>query len=266
MKELINDENNIVPDKKILYYYDDRQNGESGSHNINDLIETLTGNVKRDWFMEHYYYCLPLTIANQYGFVVKAYTDLEIYYAGEEAPAALKVGDSMELANKFRPQRYYTNFQNGVISIENNFQLRTPPNVNLMVIQPPNYFIEGIHCVSGVVEADNLSRTFTFNLKVTQPGKKIKIKKGQWLAAFIPVPRFYVDSFSLEPAENYISNGAIINAQHSSKQLTYQREHHVEEGGDLGKKNNCGRKYFNGLDFDDTPFINEHQKRVVNND
>ena len=266
MKSQINDGSNDVPDNKIVYFYNDRQAGESGSHKIDDVIEPLSGSIKRDWFIEHYYYCLPLTIANQYGFVVKAATDLEIYYPGEESPASVKVGDGLNLTDRFRPQKYFTNFLNGVVTIENNFQLRTPPNVNLMVIQPPNYFINGIHCMSGVVEADNLSRTFSFNLKVTEPGKKIKIKKGQWLAAFIPVPRFYVDSFSLEPAENYISKDLIESAQHSAKQLSYQRDNPVEKGGDMGKNNDCGRKYFNGLDFDDTPFINQHQKRILNND
>lgn len=266
MENLINDGVNNVPDKKILYFYDEKQVGEAASHKIEDVIEPLKGKIKREWFSEPYYYCLPLTIANQYGFVVKAYEDLEIYHTGAKAPATIKVGDTLLPHDPYRPQRYFTNFNNGVISIENNFQLKTPPNVNLMVIQPPNYFIPGIHCLSGVVETDNLSRTFTFNIKVTQENKKIKIKKGDWLAAFIPIPRFYVDSFSLESADMYISKEAIENEQHSSMQLKYQRIHSEQEGGDVGKKNDSGRKYFNGLHFDNTPYSNEHQKRVLNDE
>jgi hypothetical protein len=38
-------------------------------NHIPDLvIEPLKGNLKRDWFVNHAYFCLPLTIGNQYGF------------------------------------------------------------------------------------------------------------------------------------------------------------------------------------------------------
>ena len=53
----------------------------------------------------------------------------------------------------------------GVVTIQNRFTFRTPPDVNLMTINPPNYWIDGIQHMTGVIETDNLRRDFTFNLK-----------------------------------------------------------------------------------------------------
>ena len=39
---------------------------------VSPLLESLDGNFKRDLFTDHFYYCLPLNIGNQYGFIVKA--------------------------------------------------------------------------------------------------------------------------------------------------------------------------------------------------
>jgi hypothetical protein len=36
------------------------------------LIESLKGKFKRDWFIKHVYFCLPLVIGNQYGFAIKS--------------------------------------------------------------------------------------------------------------------------------------------------------------------------------------------------
>ena len=37
-----------------------------------DVIQPLKGEAKRDWFDQAFYYCLPLTIGNQYGFAIKS--------------------------------------------------------------------------------------------------------------------------------------------------------------------------------------------------
>ena len=223
-----------------------------------DIVESLIGHPSRDWFIKYASFCLPLTIANQYGFVIKALHDAEIFWDGESMQPEVK---SEGLYNYNSGQTYALDFGPGVLTVDHTFLFRTPPNINLMAIQPPNYFIDGLQSMSGVVESDNLRRSFTFNIKITSPNKKITIKKGDWLAAFIPVPRGFVDSFRLVPAEDIFDNDIIENEVANNIALGWQRENHMDFGGDEGKINASGRRYFKGIHADDTEYKN-HQKRI----
>lgn len=253
----INDIENEVPENKIIFY---RQN-EEYDHDLSEVIEPLIGQTKRDWFAEHFYYCLPLTIANQYGFVVKAAEDIELYWNDDTSKVYLKTESKIPLEDASRIQTYHTNFRFGILTIDNNFVLRTPPGINLMTIQPPNYFIPNLMAMSGVVESDNIRRTFTFNLRVTKPHTQISIKKGDWLAAFIPVPRYFVEKFELLNGEEYFSEECLKNEKADRDKLAFERYNGIEQGGDIGKPNDSGRRYFKGIHANDNPY-KDHQKRL----
>jgi hypothetical protein len=253
----INDPGNEVPENKIAFY---RQH-EEYDHDISDVIESLKGKPKRDWFTEPFYYCLPLTIANQYGFVVKSAENMDLYWNDDTSKVYLETESKIPLSDTSRIQTYHTNFRNGVLTVDNNFIVRTPPGINLMVIQPPNYFIPDLFAMSGVVESDNIRRTFTFNLRVTKPHTKIKIKKGDWLAAFIPIPRYFVENFELINGEEFFSKECLEVEKIDREKLAFERYTHQEVGGDIGKPNDSGRRYFKGIHANDEPY-RDHQKRL----
>lgn len=254
-KDYINDEGLEVPENTIAYF---PYHEEDRDIKIGDSLESLIGKPVRNYFdIPAFSFCLPLTIGNQYGFVVKAMYDAEIFWDGKTYNIDVK---SENFNNSSYPQVYVNDFP-GALTIENKFIYRTPPGVNLMTIQPPNYFIRGLHTMTGVVEADNLRRSFTFNLRVTNLNEVIKIKKGDWLAAFIPVPRFYVDSFELKDARKIFSDDVIQNEIESIKKLGWERDNHKDYGGDVGKINGSGRRYFKGLHVNETKY-KKHQKRI----
>jgi hypothetical protein len=268
MKKYINQPGYEVPDFTIGYYPYTKEvdcSDESHKHpsakdyKIDDVIESLVGKPNRDWFTYPYSFCLPLTIANQYGFVVKAAHDMTLYWTGGDARVALQATGYLDSGDDV--QTYNTNFGSGVVTIENKFLLRTPPNVNLMIMPVPNHYIENVYPLTGIVETDNLRRSFTFNIKVTTPNKKIYINKGDWLAAFIPIPRFYVERFELKNLEDSFSKEIIDNERDEMESLLWERFHDKESGGDIGKPNDSGRRYFKGLFLDGSKFIN-HQKRI----
>ena len=269
MSSYINDPDYEVPDFTIGYFsYQEEVDCQDPSHphdniknyKIDDVVESLIGKPNRDWFTFPFSFCLPLSIANQYGFVVKAAHDMSLYWTGGESRVALQSKGYMD--GEHEVQSYNTNFESGVLTIENKFLLRTPPNVNLMVMPVPNHYIEGLYPLTGIVETDNLRRSFTFNLKMTTPNKKVYIKKGDWLAAFIPIPRFYVEKFQLKNLEEIYPEEIIKNERDDMEKLLWERFNHKDIGGDLGKANDSGRRYFKGLFPDDTPYKN-HQKRIV---
>lgn len=252
----INDEGLEVPKNKILFYKTEPEMQYDDS--LSDAVESLIGYPTREWFTTPFSFCLPLTIANQYGFVVKATQDFELYWTGGKAPVTV----SKKNPELNSVQNYFTNFGNGVLTIDNSFIFRTPPGINIMVMPPTNYYINGITPMFGVVETDNLRRTFTFNLKVTEPNKKIYIKKGDWLASFMPIPRYFVESFELDDATKYYSQKVLNNEIAEMNELVRQRYTPKEEGGDIGKPNDSGRRYFNGIYSDDKKF-KDHQKRII---
>ena len=74
----INDEGHEVPENKILVV----------PHSLNsptyfeEVITPLKGMPKREWFDPHAYYCLPLTVGNQYGFMINSLRDFEFVWPG----------------------------------------------------------------------------------------------------------------------------------------------------------------------------------------
>jgi hypothetical protein len=151
--------------------------------------------ITRDWFTSRFYKCLPLTIANTYGFSVKADFDFSATWSGTQDRESTVITGITE--NKYLYPKVDSRFGSGIVTLSYPFQLRTPTGVNLMTINPPNIVIPNVTVMSGVIETDNLRRDFTFNLKLTRPNHKINIKKGDLIGCVLPIPRYFPDSFEV---------------------------------------------------------------------
>lgn len=216
--------------------------------------KSLRGEKRREWFSDHAYLCLPLVIGNQYGFVVQSQRTFTVHWDGGTGIKATTI--EFHDDKKDCGQYISSHFGLGIVTVQNSFTLRTPPKVNLMTISPPNYFIDGIHYMTGVVESDNLRRDFTFNLKITRRHHKIKINEGDWIGAFIPIPRYFVDGFDMIDAATCLTEEQIIEEQKASEDFGRARE-----GKDRSMPHGAGRLYFNGEDVYGNKF-EDHQKRV----
>lgn len=245
----INEDDNTVPDNKIVIVPHSKENGSA----YLEIIDSLKNNPKRDWFTPHFYYCLPLNIGNQYGFVIKSLYDFTLVWTGREERESLHILLDEEISGK---QSLVSQFGSGILTIQNDFILRTPPEVNIMTIQPPNMFIPGTCAMTGIIESDNLRRDFTFNLKVTIPNYKIVIKRGDPLGAFIPIQRGFVDKFSLEYFDKIFTEETIEKELADGLELGRQR---LNE--DKTRPHESGRKYFNGEHANGEKY-KSHQKRI----
>jgi hypothetical protein len=222
---------------------------------INLIVEPLSGKIKRDWFVNHTYFCLPLTIGNQYGFAIKSLKKFSIIWNGGNFQKDIKI-EILEDSIIPNTQTVSSHFGMGVVTIQNRFTFRTPPGVNLMTINPPNYWIDGIQHMTGVIETDNLRRDFTFNLKVTRINEEIIINKGDYIGCVLPIPRYFADSFKFEDAENILTKEEIIEEQ--TTMIDFGKE---RSSIDRTKPHGNGRRYFNGEDVYGCPF-GDHQKKV----
>lgn len=244
----INNDGFEVPENKILVvpYVKD-------SNSYLNVIKTLKGSTQRDWFTPHFYYCLPLTIGNQYGFGLYSASDIDMVWNGEEPPESIIINT---ISKESDVQEISSHFGSGVVSIQNSFHLKTPRGINLITIQPPNSFIPGISVMTGVIETDNLRRDFTFNMKITIPNMNISIRKGDLLCAFLPIQRGFVDKFEIEPVSKYFSDELYQNEIAETHRLNDERNNE-----DIYKNHFSGRRYFSGTHTDGTKYL-DHQKRL----
>lgn len=255
MATMINDPNNLVPENKIALIPMHPTDRES----IPLLLESLRGKIRRDWIDPHAYYCLPLVIGSQYGFIIKSAISFTAVWDGGPLLDATKITVHDQMYNSQGGAMQYVNshFGAGIITVQNRFYFRTPLGVNLMTINPPNWFMPHLQNLTAVVETDNLRRDFTFNLKITTPNVDVVVNKGDIISAFIPIPRFYVDRFDLIMADEVLSEEAIKEDLAQSPKFNAERA-----GPDKEKPHQAGRRYFNGVDADDNTFY-QHQRKIV---
>jgi hypothetical protein len=248
---MINQGNN-VPDKTIAVFI----NRDDSKFITKDRLFKLINKPpkKRDWFQPYFYRCLPLTIGNTYGFTIHSEFDISINWNGGPnlEDTYIKTIDPKLLTGIY--PNISSHFGSGIVTINPPFFLRTPPGVNLMTINPPNFIIPNITVMTGVVETDNLRRNFTFNLKIQIPDIEVNIPAGIPLAAFIPIPRYYADSFELKMADELFSKEVVEEEVTAENDAIIKRET-VE----LLTKNQVGKDYLKGNDVYGNPFP-DHQR------
>jgi hypothetical protein len=251
---MINDGINDVPDKTITIFSNPRVDDPAlTQERILDMVKRP--DKKRDWFSPHFYKCLPLTIGNQYGFTLSSEFDFTFEWDGGDSHESIffQFDENKGDLNKLYP-RVESHFGHGIITLNAPFFLRTPPGVNLMTINPPNYVIPNVTVMTGVIETDNLRRSFTFNLKIQIPNIKTTIPAGYPLAAFMPIPRYYSDKFNLDFAENLFTK-EIVDEECKAEDDSADYRENVEPT----LKNGVGRHYMQGKDVYGNTF-KDHQK------
>jgi Family of unknown function (DUF6065) len=124
--------------------------------------------AQRDWMEQgtarHAYRCLPIAVANTYGWQLLLPADVTATWNGGAELADVSVTCA-------RPQQAISNFANGILTFDVAYIFRTPLDFHLLVSGPHNEFKDGIAPLTAVVETDWLPYSFTMNYKFTRPGQ-----------------------------------------------------------------------------------------------
>lgn len=219
-----------------------------------NLIEPLRGNKRRGWFHNHAYACLPLMIGNQYGFIVKSLYDFWVTWTGGDNPEDVIVEKRPSEEPAHAKQLVESHFGMGTVTIQNPWVFRTPRDVNLITVAPPNFILDGVMHMMAVIECDNLRRDFTFNLRITRPNEQIFIPKGSPIGCVLPYPRHFIDGYRVAMATDVLPQDVLEDERrtqlhHGTERLSY----------DTANPNSRGFRYWDGLDVYGNRFA-DHQK------
>jgi len=216
----INVEQNI-PDNTIVAIKTRKRYPDVSKDSLESLVSRPS--KKRDWFPSRFYRCLPLTIGNQYGFLIKSGFDFAVSWDGNPEPEGVKIeiaGDPKDL------------------------------------IGPPNYVIPNVTVMTGVVETDNIRRDFSLNLKLQMPDFTTYIPKGSALAAILPIPRYFVDKFTVVPGSDVFTPEVLdVETQACEDAYTYREVEQPKH------KFNVSQHYLKGMDVYDNKFY-DHQRSL----
>ncbi|MEO6810581.1 MAG: DUF6065 family protein [Isosphaeraceae bacterium] len=140
--------------------------------------------VRRAWMNEHphAYQCLPMVVANQWGWQVLCPTDVRVTWDGSPDPLGLRVEVDPAYAVAIKSQ-----FGRGIVTFSPPWLFRTPSGWNLYVKGPGNRWKPNCVPLEGVVETWWLNYTFTLNWKLVEPGT-VWFATGESLGQLVPVP------------------------------------------------------------------------------
>lgn len=150
--------------------------------------------AKREWMEEtdyrFAYRCLPMTIANQAGWVIESQRTFAVYWNGSNVPGSCLEFEFDSSESGLLPSDH---FGWGIVTFHIPFLFRTEPGVGLLVRGLPNYFKANVHPLEGYVETDWSPATFTMNWKVAEPKRIVVFEKGD--------PICFIQPFSVDLLE-----------------------------------------------------------------
>ena len=227
----------------------------------NSGMHLLAAPIARQWMdatqKRFAYRCLPLTIANQAGWMIASPRSFTAMWNGGE-----RLSDTVFSFTDGAPDsRISCIFGHGVVTFNMPYLFRTPPGVNLWVKGPTNWPKHGLHALEGIVETDWTAATFTMNWKITAPNTLVRFERGEPCCMILPQPRGFIERF--HPSLRELAGNAELAAEfaHWSRERTGYQER-VAMGDPEAIRQGWQKDYFHGKDPGDSESFAEHQTKL----
>ena len=154
------------------------------AHNWSDQAYPLQpGNRRRDWIEDMNKWprrCLPLTIANTFGWDLCSSIDVELTWHGD-------MNEQVQLSISNGPSECLSNhLTSGIVSWLVPWIIRTEKDWGIMVGPVPNLLRDGVTCHSGVIETSWFPSTYGITWMFTRPCS-IKVSKGEPVGRIMPI-------------------------------------------------------------------------------
>ena len=131
----------------------------------------------RDWmdntYNKHAYQCLPMTVANVYGWEIVMEEDLVVQWDGGNTPPVILSG---EITSSGRVQAISSII--GMISINMGWVINTEDGYNTWVTGSPNYFVDGATPLTATLPSYWWPDESQMNWKITKIGEPVTFAAG----------------------------------------------------------------------------------------
>lgn len=159
----------------------------------------VPASASRQWMddlpQRYAYRCLPLAIANAYGWEIRAPIGFTAEWNGgpRKEDITLRALDGASSLDHL----VCSTFANGIVTFHTNYLFRTSPGWQLLATGPFNNPKHGISPLTGVIETDWLPFPFTMNWLFSEPGT-VSFAKDEPFCLIFPVPRGVLESVTPE--------------------------------------------------------------------
>ena len=215
---------------------------------------------KREWMDQtanrFAYRCLPLTLANQAGWVLLNQRRIEITWDGRNSLDAIRVVADDGSA----PHFVQSHFGHGIITFLIPYIFRTSEGYNLLIRGPANSPKDGICALEGLVETDWLEASSTMNWRLTRPNLPVVFEKDEPIAMIVPMKRGELELFT--PQFQAISDNPDLHqgyARWAQSRGQFNRELHRPDS--LARQQGWQRHYMQGKSVDERD-AKEHQIKL----
>lgn len=171
---------------------------------------------RRDWMDQttekFAYRCLPLTMANQAGWVVGSPLTFAATWNGKNETGSVSVRFlDEEGENKGQISGH---FGHGVVTFTLPWLFRTTPGYGLWVRGPSNLPKDSIVALDGIVETDWAPYTFTMNWRLTRRNTEVFFKKGEPMCMLVPFPLAMLESVT--PTFSTLDANPVLKADYAA--------------------------------------------------
>lgn len=215
----------------------------------------------RDWIDalpdQFAYRCLPLHIANQFGWEVLSPCRVRARWDGGADLAAIAVeaeGADTHLAPA-------SHFGHGILTFHVGALFRTDPGINLFVTGPLNDPKDGVAPLSGIVETDWSPYPFTMNWKFTTAGMDVTWEEDEPIALLFPVQRGQIEA--MEPEFRELDSDPELASRYrgwASSRGQFNKD--LADPDSTAARERWQKGYFRGINPDGTPGCPGHQTKL----
>jgi Family of unknown function (DUF6065) len=216
--------------------------------------------LERDWMsatpQRFAYRCLPLNVANTYGWEILCDGGFTATWNGGNGLDAISIQ-----TDSGTPTLASSHFGHGILTFGVPCLFATDPGFDLMVQGPINRPKDAIAPLTGLVETDWSPYTFTMNWLFTRQGAPVRFEKDEPFCHIFPLRRGDVESVVPE-----------FRQQTENPQLKIQRDaweaSRLQFNADLShpdskaKADKWQKRYYHGLDMEGRDIAPDHRTKV----
>jgi len=201
--------------------------------------------LEREWMdssdQRFAYRCLPLNIANAHGWELLCPSGFSAHWNGLWSKQAVSIKPDLGTSAPA-----VSHFGHGILTFHVPCLFRTDSGVDLFITGPINRPKDGIAALTGIIETDWSTYSFTMNWRFTRADTKIRFEKGEPYCHLFPIERGSLER--VEPELSRLSQAPELEREHkawSARRLEFNAD--LARSGSPAEHERWQKSYFRGV-------------------